>query len=64
MQRIAILKVMTMTDEKTKKKAMEAAVDCYGIFISQRIIKFIADELTCCSIKSFSVMEREFWKGV
>nr|XP_017246421.1 PREDICTED: uncharacterized protein LOC108218010 [Daucus carota subsp. sativus] len=31
MQRIAILKVMTMTDEKTKKKAMEAAADCYGI---------------------------------
>ncbi|WOG92474.1 hypothetical protein DCAR_0311743 [Daucus carota subsp. sativus] len=26
-----VLKVMTMTDDKSKKKAMEAAADCYGI---------------------------------
>ena len=26
-----VLKVMTMTDEKTKQKAMEAAADIYGV---------------------------------
>lgn len=27
-----MLKVMTMSDDKTKQKAMEAAADIYGIF--------------------------------
>ncbi|XP_017240732.2 heavy metal-associated isoprenylated plant protein 39 isoform X1 [Daucus carota subsp. sativus] len=30
-QQKVVLKVMTMTDDKSKKKAMEAAADCYGI---------------------------------
>lgn len=28
----AVLKVLTMTDDKTKQKAIEAAADIYGIF--------------------------------